>query len=94
MATLLDDFLANYSVFYQNIRGYHWNIQGEKFFELHVKFEELDNDLFIKINEVADRVLTLGHITLRNISLRINLIEDTDEVNNSPKAIENILELA
>ena len=42
----LNELLANYSLFYQNTRGYHWNIKGEKFFELHLKFEELYNDIF------------------------------------------------
>ncbi len=41
LADLLNDLLANYSIFYQNVRGYHWNIIVDKFFELHVKFEEL-----------------------------------------------------
>ncbi|MDZ7682793.1 MAG: ferritin-like domain-containing protein [Fodinibius sp.] len=57
----LSELLANYSVFYQNTRGYHWNIQGDNFFELHVKFEELYTDLQIKIDEVAERILTLGY---------------------------------
>ena len=57
---------ARYSIFYQNIRGYHWNIKGEKFFELHLKFEELYNDLFLKIDEVAERILTLGHTPTHN----------------------------
>ena len=61
LADKLNTLLANYSIFYQNTRGYHWNIKGEKFFELHLKFEELYNDLFIKIDEVAERILTLGH---------------------------------
>lgn len=39
LAEQLNVLLANYSVFYQNTRGYHWNIKGEKFFELHLKFE-------------------------------------------------------
>ena len=34
----LNQLLANYSIFYQNTRGYHWNIRGQKFFELHLKF--------------------------------------------------------
>ena len=55
LALKLNDLLANYSVFYQNVRGYHWNIKGEKFFELHLKFEELYNVLFVKIDEVAER---------------------------------------
>lgn len=46
LATYLNDLLANYTLFYQNVRGYHWNVKGEKFFELHTKFKELYNDLF------------------------------------------------
>ena len=61
LAGKLNELLANYSVFYQNVRGYHWNVKGEKFFELHTKFEELYNDLFIKIDEIAERILTLGY---------------------------------
>lgn len=56
----LDGLLANYQVLYQNVRGYHWNIRGDKFFELHEKFELTYNDLITKIDEVAERILTLG----------------------------------
>lgn len=56
----LNDLLANYQVFYQNTRGFHWNIKGNKFFELHAKFEELYTDLQVKIDEIAERILTLG----------------------------------
>ena len=56
LANLLNDLLANYSTFYQNARGFHWNVKGEKFFELHLKFEELYNELFVKIDEVAERI--------------------------------------
>ena len=61
LAGKLNLLLANYSVFYMNVRGYHWNIRGDKFFELHAKFEELYNDLILKIDEIAERILTLGH---------------------------------
>ena len=54
LANKLNKLLANYSIFYQNTRGFHWNIKGEKFFELHLKFEELYNDLLLKIDEVAE----------------------------------------
>jgi starvation-inducible DNA-binding protein len=64
----LDDLLANYSIFYQNIRGFHWKIKGSNFFELHLKFEELYNDLFIKIDDVAERILTLGGEPQHNFS--------------------------
>jgi starvation-inducible DNA-binding protein len=64
----LGDLLANYSIFYQNIRGFHWKIKGSNFFELHLKFEELYNDLFIKIDDVAERILTLGGEPQHNFS--------------------------
>lgn len=55
----LNDLLANYQMFYQNLRGFHWNIKGKEFFELHLKFEEFYNDAVIKVDEIAERVLTL-----------------------------------
>lgn len=64
LANELNELLANYMVFYQNTRGLHWNIRGDKFFELHVKFEELYNNLFLKIDEIAERILTLDGIPL------------------------------
>jgi starvation-inducible DNA-binding protein len=60
LAKKLNALLADYMVFYQNTRGLHWNIKGEKFFELHLKFEELYTNLLLKIDEVAERILTLS----------------------------------
>ncbi len=89
----LDELLANYSIFYQNTRGYHWNIKGDKFFELHVKFEELYNNLFLKIDEVAERMLTLGHAPNHRYShyLELARIEESKEVSDGGQAVSNIL---
>jgi starvation-inducible DNA-binding protein len=94
LAEKLNELLANYSVFYQNTRGSHWNIKGEKFFELHLKFEELYNDLLLKIDEVAERILTLGHSPNHNYSdyARISKINESKEVNDGIKSVTNILE--
>ncbi len=61
LAQKLDQLLASYQVFYMNVRGYHWNIKGPNFFELHLKFEEHYTDLLTKVDEIAERILTLGH---------------------------------
>ena len=61
LAEKLNALLANYQIFYMNVRGYHWNVKGPQFFELHTKFEELYTDLLTKVDEVAERILTLGH---------------------------------
>lgn len=56
----LNDLLSNFQVYYQNLRGLHWNIKGKSFFELHVKFEEFYTDSQEKIDMIAERILTLG----------------------------------
>ncbi|RLD25722.1 MAG: DNA starvation/stationary phase protection protein [Bacteroidetes bacterium] len=93
LSSILNDLLANYTIFYQNVRGYHWNVKGDKFFELHLKFEELYNDLFLKIDEIAERILTLGFTPDHRSSkyLETALIKETSEVNDGKIAVENIL---
>ena len=93
LAEKLNDLLANYSIFYQNTRGYHWNIKGEKFFELHLKFEELYNDFLLKIDEVAERILTLGHTPQHNYSNYqiTSKIKESVQVSDGIKAVEDIL---
>jgi starvation-inducible DNA-binding protein len=58
----LNMLLANFQRYYQNLRGIHWNIQGKRFFELHPKFEELYTDANIKVDLIAERILTLGEV--------------------------------
>jgi starvation-inducible DNA-binding protein len=94
LADKLNALLANYSIFYQNTRGYHWNIKGEKFFELHLKFEELYNDLLLKIDEVAERILTLGHTPKHNYSeyKKVSKIAESSQVSDGMKAVKEILD--
>lgn len=56
----LNDLLANYHIHYQKLRGCHWNVRGNHFFTLHAKFEELYNNAQTTIDELAERILTLG----------------------------------
>lgn len=90
----LNILLANYSVFYQNTRGSHWNIKGEQFFTLHPKFEELYNSLVLKIDEIAERILTLGATPAHNYSdyLQVSTIKESKEVSDGNKSVEIILE--
>jgi starvation-inducible DNA-binding protein len=43
----LQQLLADFQVYYTNLRGFHWNIKGHGFFVLHSKFEELFNGVRI-----------------------------------------------
>ena len=60
----LNNLLASFQIYYQNLRGIHWNIKGKRFFDLHVKFEELYTDANLKVDEIAERILTLGETPL------------------------------
>ena len=57
----LKQLLADYQIFYTNLRGFHWNVKGKGFFTLHAKYEELYNDAAEKIDEIAERILQLGY---------------------------------
>lgn len=94
LAEKLNNLLANYQVFYMNTRGFHWNIKGRKFFELHLKFEELYNDLVIKVDEIAERVLTLEATPMHTFTeyLKISDIKETNHISEGDAAIKNILE--
>jgi starvation-inducible DNA-binding protein len=93
LAADLNDLLANYAVFYQNVRGFHWNIRGEKFFELHVKFEELYMDLQLKIDEIAERILTLGGTPYHSFPafLEASAVKPAENVKDGRRCVQRIL---
>ena len=89
----LNDLLANYQLFYQNLRGLHWNIKGREFFELHLKFEELYDDAVIKVDEIAERILTLEGEPLHTFSDYLETAEIKEEKNitNGIQGIEIVV---
>lgn len=85
----LNELLSNFQVYYQNLRGLHWNIKGKSFFELHVKFEEFYTDSQEKIDLIAERILTLDgtplhtfseYIKLANVPVGENISKDVEAV--------------
>jgi starvation-inducible DNA-binding protein len=93
LAEELNELLANYSVFYQNVRGFHWNIRGEKFFELHLKFEELYTDLHLKIDEIAERILTLGGTPMHTYQeyLESSAIKSAENIRDGKRAVQKVV---
>lgn len=94
LAVKLNALLANYQLFYMNTRGFHWNITGEKFFELHLKFEELYNASQLKIDEIAERILTLGETPVHSYSdyLKTSGIAEAKGISKGEDAVRNILD--
>ncbi|MDR1406661.1 MAG: DNA starvation/stationary phase protection protein [Tannerella sp.] len=90
----LNELLANYQVFYTNLRGFHWNIQGDKFYELHALYEEYYNEIAEKIDETAERIVILGGTPVNNFSeyLKTSTVKEISGVSDWKTGTGNVLE--
>ncbi len=89
----LNILLADYHMYYQKIRNYHWNIVGRSFFDLHVKFEEMYDDAVLKIDEIAERILTLRYQPTSNYSdyIKMSHIKETKSELSDTEMVNNLL---
>ncbi|WP_158976078.1 Dps family protein [Cellulophaga sp. L1A9] len=90
----LNTLLANFQTYYQNLRGIHWNIKGKRFFDLHIKFEELYTDANEKVDMIAERILTLGGLPLHTFEdyIENSTIQVGKNVNKDEAAIHLIVD--
>ncbi|MEQ6120743.1 DNA starvation/stationary phase protection protein [Reichenbachiella sp. MALMAid0571] len=89
----LNKILANYQIHYQKLRAFHWNVNGKHFFELHMKFEELYKDAILKIDEVAERILTLQQQPVSTLKqyLEISTIKEVHDFSSELKMVEEVV---
>ena len=93
LSAKLNQLLADYQLFYQNLRGLHWNIKGKEFFELHLKFEEYYDDAVVKVDEIAERILTLEGEPFHTFSdyLKYSQIKEEKYVTNGIEGVKIIV---
>ena len=91
---MLNELLANYQIYYQNLRNFHWNVSGPNFFDLHAKFEELYTVANVNVDSVAERILTLGARPYSSYGEYIENsgIKEAKDVNDAMKMVEIIRE--
>lgn len=89
----LNDLLANYQLYYQNLRGFHWNLKGNDFFTLHVKYEELYNAAQLSIDEIAERVVTLEGVPLHTFTDYVKQAEvkEYKNVSGAKETVEKVV---
>ncbi len=94
VADKLNLLLANYHIYYQNLRNFHWNVEGENFFDLHEHFEDLYNDAREKIDEIAERILTIRYRPDSNLTDYLNnaQIEEAGKIDADAEMVEAILD--
>ncbi len=93
LVTELNGLLSNFQIYYQSLRGLHWNIKGKNFFELHVKFEEFYTDSQVKIDEIAERILTLQGKPLHTFSdyLENSSVAVGKDISNDVEGVELVV---
>ncbi len=96
----LNQLLSDFHIYYQNTRGFHWNIKGKSFFELHTKFEEFYTEALTTIDELAERILTIGgaplhtfedYISTSTLTVHKNVSKDIDAVNGLIEQIGQLI---
>ncbi|MDW5288430.1 DNA starvation/stationary phase protection protein [Formosa sp. PL04] len=89
----LNTLLADYHIYYQKLRNFHWNILGENFFDLHNKFEELYTDARTKIDDIAERILTLRYHPMSKFSdyLEISALKEVSPLKSDREMVAEII---
>ncbi|MGJ8735348.1 Dps family protein [Zobellia laminariae] len=90
----LNFLLADFQIYYMNLRGLHWNAKGRRFFMLHEKFEELYNETNDVVDEIAERILSIGEKPLHTFDdyLQSKTIRVTKNISDGDLAVNSILD--
>lgn len=90
----LQQLLADYQIYYSNLRGLHWNVKGKEFFVLHAQFENMYDNAATKIDEIAERILMLDGIPAHNYSeyLKTSNVKELGYVSNGDEGVTHVME--
>ncbi len=85
--------LADTYALYLKTHGYHWNVTGPMFTTLHTLFEQQYNELWMAMDEVAERMRALG-VYAPGSGSALAQLASIQEATSVPKAEDMIVELA
>lgn len=90
----LNQLLSSYQIHYQNLRSLHWNVKGRAFFELHLKYEELYTRSLEIIDELAERILSIGEVPLSRFSeyAKTSKINENEIIKDGSTGVQYILD--
>lgn len=74
---------------YLQTHNFHWNVTGPLFRELHLMFEEQYNELALAVDEISERIRTLGFSAPGTYKL-LSALSSITEVEGVPEAKEMI----
>ena len=94
VANILYRVLSDEYVLYTKTRGYHWNVKGMQFNDLHKFFEAQYTELEVIIDDVAERARSIGAHALGSLEEILNyktLEEDTTKGTDSKHMVRSLL---
>lgn len=90
----LNHLLANFVVTYHKLQSFHWYVKGSDFFQVHLKLEELYNEINMGIDELAELLLQIGGepvSSLRGFLELASIDERTDSFVDSEEVIKTVV---
>lgn len=90
----LNKQVATWSVVYTKLHNFHWYVKGPQFFTLHAKFEELYNEATLHMDEIAERLLTLGGKPVATLKEHLELsdVEEATGKESTDQMVETVVE--
>lgn len=90
----LQQLLADYQIYYTNLRGLHWHVVGKDFFVLHAEYEKMYDNIADKVDEIAERILMLGATPVHTFSdyLKRSKISETAVVTSGEEGIAHVMD--
>ena len=94
LAQALSKLLAESYSLYLKTHNFHWNVTGPMFQTLHTLFEEQYTELATAIDDVAERIRSLGHPAPGSFAAfaKLSEIPDTDGVPKAEQMIRLLVE--
>lgn len=89
LQSLMNTQLTNWTVLYTKLHNYHWNVKGPHFFTLHEKFEEFYTETATYMDDIAERLLTIGGQPVGTLRETLEMAT-IQEANGSEKADEMV----
>ena len=90
----LNQLLADFQIYYTNLRGYHWHVRGRQLYTFHSQFEKMYNEAAEQVDEIAERILQLGGVPENRFSeyLKLSKIKEETKVTDPAKIIPALLD--
>ena len=89
----MNAYLANQEIMYIKLHNMHWNLKGNGFFTLHAKLEEYYDAINEQIDDVAERILSIGGRPLGTLKdyLEVTTIKEAENKEISiPEAVADV----